>query len=109
MEGYEADDLLGTLAGMGERAGMEVSVVSGDRDLLQLATDHVRIRIPKTKRTGTEIEDYLAADVKERYQVTPKEFIDVKSPDGGYGRQYSGCAGNWRKNSDCADRTVWMH
>ena len=79
MEGYEADDLLGTLAGMGERAGMEVSVVSGDRDLLQLATDHVRIRIPKTKRTGTEIEDYLAADVKERYQVTPKEFIDVKA------------------------------
>ena len=49
------------------------------RDLLQLATEHVRIRIPKTKRTGTEIEDYLAADVKERYQVTPKEFIDVKA------------------------------
>jgi DNA polymerase-1 len=79
LEGYEADDLLGTLAGMGERAGMEVSVVSGDRDLLQLATDHVKIRIPKTRRTGTEIEDYLAADVKERYQVTPKEFIDVKA------------------------------
>jgi DNA polymerase-1 len=79
MAGYEADDVLGTLAGMGERAGMEVSVVSGDRDLLQLATDHVKIRIPKTKRTGTEIEDYLAADVKARYQVTPKEFIDVKA------------------------------
>lgn len=79
MEGYEADDLLGTIAGMGEREGMEVSVVSGDRDLLQLATDHVKIRIPKTKKTGTEIEDYFAADVKERYQVTPKEFIDVKA------------------------------
>jgi DNA polymerase-1 len=77
--GYEADDLLGTLAGMGEQAGMEVSVVSGDRDLLQLATDHVKIRIPKTKKTGTEIEDYLAEDVKARYQVTPKEFIDVKA------------------------------
>lgn len=79
MEGYEADDLLGTLAGMGEKQGMEVSVVSGDRDLLQLATDHVKIRIPKTKKTGTEIEDYYAADVKARYQVTPKEFIDVKA------------------------------
>ena len=78
-EGYEADDLLGTLAREAEEAGMEVSVVSGDRDLLQLATDHVKIRIPKTKRTGTEIEDYYAADVKERYQVTPKEFIDVKA------------------------------
>lgn len=77
--GYEADDLLGTMAHRGEEAGMEVSVVSGDRDLLQLATDHVLIRIPKTKRTGTEIEDYHAADVKERYQVTPLEFIDVKA------------------------------
>ncbi len=79
MEGYEADDLLGTLASKGEKQGMEVSVVSGDRDLLQLATDHVKIRIPKTKKTGTEIEDYYASDVKDRYQVTPKEFIDVKA------------------------------
>ena len=79
MEGYEADDILGTIAGMGEREGMDVSVVSGDRDLLQLATDHVKIRIPKTKKTGTEIEDYLAADVKARYLVTPKAFIDVKA------------------------------
>lgn len=78
-EGYEADDILGTLACMGEQKGMDVSVVSGDRDLLQLATEHVKIRIPKTKKTGTEIEDYLADDVKARYQVTPKEFIDVKA------------------------------
>ena len=81
-EGYEADDLLGTIAGMGERAGMEVAVISGDRDLLQLATDHVMIRIPKTKKTGTEIENYHAADVMERYLVTPKEFIDVKALQG---------------------------
>lgn len=79
MEGYEADDILGTIAEMGEREGMDVSVVSGDRDLLQLATEHVKIRIPKTKKTGTEIEDYLAADVKARYMVTPKEFVDVKA------------------------------
>ncbi len=78
-EGYEADDLLGTLAFLGEREGMDVSVVSGDRDLLQLATKHIKIRIPKTKKTGTEIEDYLEEDVKARYQVTPKEFIDVKA------------------------------
>lgn len=79
MEGYEADDILGTIAGMGEREGMDVSVVSGDRDLLQLATEHIKIRIPKTKKTGTEIENYLAEDVKARYLVTPKEFIDVKA------------------------------
>lgn len=78
-EGYEADDILGTIARLSEEKGMEVSLVSGDRDLLQLASEHIKIRIPKTKRTGTEIEDYYAADVKERYQVTPTEFIDVKA------------------------------
>ena len=56
-EGLEADDLLGTIAKRSEAAGYEVSVVSGDRDLLQLASDHIKIRIPKTRRTGTEIED----------------------------------------------------
>ena len=78
-EGYEADDLLGTIAKQSEAEGLEVSIVSGDRDLLQLASDHIKIRIPKTKRTGTEIEDYLAKDVVEKYQVTPLQFIDVKA------------------------------
>lgn len=78
-EGFEADDILGTIARRSEKAGLIVSLVSGDRDLLQLATERIKIRIPKTKRTGTEIEDYYAADVKEKYQVTPEEFIDVKA------------------------------
>ena len=77
--GLEADDLIGTLSVRCEQEGMEVSVISGDRDLLQLATDHVRIRIPKTKQGRTEVEDYYAADVQARYQVTPKEFIDLKA------------------------------
>ncbi len=77
--GYEADDILGTISRQAEEAGMEVAVISGDRDLLQLATEKVKIRIPKTKRGGTEIEDYLAGDVLKRYQVTPTEFIDVKA------------------------------
>ena len=79
LPGFEADDLLGTISVMGEAQGMEVSIVSGDRDLLQLATEHVQIRIPKTKKTGTEIENYYAKDVVERYSVSPKEFIDVKA------------------------------
>ncbi|MCI9341123.1 MAG: DNA polymerase I [Dorea sp.] len=77
--GLEADDLLGTLSRRCEEQGMEVSVISGDRDLLQLATEHVKIRIPKTKQGRTEVEDYYAKDVRERYQVTPKEFIDLKA------------------------------
>ena len=79
LEGYEADDLLGTIAKRMEKEGMEVSIVSGDRDLLQLATEHIKIRIPKTKRTGTEIEDYNTAQVLEKYQVTPLQIIDLKA------------------------------
>ena len=78
-EGYEADDLLGTMSVLGEEAGFEVKIVSGDRDLLQLATKKVQIRIPKTNRAGTVVEDYYEDDVLEKYQVTPKEFIDVKA------------------------------
>ena len=77
--GLEADDLIGALSNRCENEGMEVTVISGDRDLLQLATEHVKIRIPKTKQGKTEIEDYYAKDVEERYQVTPKEFIDLKA------------------------------
>lgn len=78
-EGYEADDLLGTIAKRAQAQGMLVSIVSGDRDLLQLASEHIKIRIPKTKKTGTEVEDYYAAQVMEKYSVTPEEFIDVKA------------------------------
>lgn len=78
-EGYEADDILGTLAKRAESEGMIVSVVSGDRDLLQLATDNIKIRIPKTKKGTTEIEDYNTAQVVETYGVTPVEFIDMKA------------------------------
>lgn len=76
--GFEADDLLGTLAQKGEQEGMEVSVLSGDRDLLQLVTDHIKVRIPKTKQGGTEIEDYYPKDVVEKYGVTPVQVIDLK-------------------------------
>ena len=78
-EGYEADDLLGTISVLAEEKGMDVSIISGDRDLLQLATEKVKIRIPKTKKGKTEIENYYAKDVLEKYFVTPKEFIDLKA------------------------------
>ena len=78
-EGYEADDILGTLAKRAEAEGMIVSVDSGESDLLQLATDNIKIRIPKTKKGTTEIEDYNTAQVVETYGVTPVEFIDMKA------------------------------
>lgn len=77
-EGYEADDLLGTLAKQGEADDLKVVVVSGDRDLLQITSEKIQVKIPKTKQTGTEIESYYAKDVYEKYEVSPTEFIDVK-------------------------------
>ena len=77
--GFEADDILGTLANKGQAQGIDVSLVSGDRDLLQIATDKIKIRIPKTKGGSTTVEDYYASDVKNTYGVTPLQFIELKA------------------------------
>ena len=77
--GYEADDIIGTIAKRSAAAGIDVSVISGDRDLLQLAEDKIQIRIPKTKKGVTEVENYYPEDVVALYGVTPLEFIDMKA------------------------------
>ena len=77
--GFEADDILGTLAFDAEKNGLDVTIISGDRDLLQLATKRIKISIPKTKKGTTEIENYYWDDVIALYQVNPREFIDVKA------------------------------
>ena len=79
LPGYEADDLLGTVAKRSEEKGMEVLVVSGDRDLLQIVTDHIRVCIPKTKRGTTEYEMYYTKDVQEKYGLLPLQIIELKA------------------------------
>ena len=79
MEGYEADDIIGTIAKRYQSDEVFVSVISGDRDLLQLSDKHIKIRIPKTSKGVTTVHDYLPEDVMNEYGVTPKEFIDVKA------------------------------
>lgn len=79
MAGFEADDILGTVAKETQEKGEEVVVISGDRDLLQLADKKIKIRIPKTSKGVTEIYDYYPEDVKREYGVTPEEFIEVKA------------------------------
>ena len=79
LEGYEADDILGTLARRSEEKGMDVTILSGDRDLLQLATDKVMIRLPRTVRGKTTIEDFHTEQVIEKYQMTPPQIIDLKA------------------------------
>lgn len=76
--GYEADDILGTISKTAQDKGFDVTIVSGDRDLLQLATQKVQIKIPKTKGGQNLTESYFAKDVEEHYGVTPVQFIDMK-------------------------------
>ena len=76
--GYEADDILGTIARKAESEDIKVTLVSGDRDLLQLASETIKISIPKTKKGGTETEKYHTQDVIDKYGVTPAQIIDLK-------------------------------
>ena len=81
-QGYEGDDILGTLSVYGEKQGLEVTVLSGDRDNFQLATDKVTIRIPRTKAGKTEVEDFNREKIIETYGVEPKQLIEVKGLQG---------------------------
>lgn len=76
IEGFEADDLIGTLSCKAEEQGIEVYIVTGDRDALQLASNNIKIVL--TKKGITEKEIYDANRMIEEYGVTPKQFIDVK-------------------------------
>ena len=79
LEGYEADDILGTVAKRMQEEGKEVTIVSGDRDLLQLSDEHIKISLPKTAKGETHIYNYYPKDVEAEWGVTPKEFIDLKA------------------------------
>lgn len=81
-EGYEGDDIIGTLSRYGEKRGLEVIILSGDRDTFQLATDKIKIHIPRTKAGKTETEIFDKEKVKEVYEVDPKQLIDVKGLQG---------------------------
>jgi len=76
--GYEGDDIIGTLARKGEREGLDVTILSGDRDNLQIATDKITIRIPRTKMGKTETDDYTKEKIIEEYGIEPIQLIEVK-------------------------------
>ena len=81
-QGYEGDDILGTLAKYGEKQGLDVTILSGDRDTFQLASDHITIRIPRTKAGKTETENYNRERILEEYGIEPKQLIEVKALQG---------------------------
>lgn len=77
-EGYEADDILGTLAKWGQKEELEVTVLTGDRDSFQLIDKNIRVRIPRTKMGKTETEDYTVEKIEEEYGLEPLDLIEVK-------------------------------
>ena len=77
-EGYEADDILGTLARKGEEEKNNVTIVSGDRDTFQLITQKISVRIPHTKAGKTEVETFGEKEIFEKYGLKPKDLIEVK-------------------------------
>ena len=77
-EGYEADDILGTLAKWAQRKNLEVTILTGDRDSFQLIDEHIKVRIPHTKQGKTETEDFTVEKVMEKYELPPQKLIEVK-------------------------------
>ena len=78
LEGYEADDIIGTLSKKASEEGMQALLLTGDRDYLQLARDNVTVRIPTTKMGNTESTDYTPEVIKEKYGILPEQFIEIK-------------------------------
>jgi len=97
LEGYEGDDLIGTIAKKAQDNNITPVIVSGDKDLLQLATDTLKVRIILTKSHKAETEDYYAVDVLNDEGVTPKEFIDVKALMGDSSDNIPGVSGIGKK------------
>ena len=81
-EGYEADDVLGTLSKRGEKEGVDVIILSGDRDTFQLVSDNITVRIPRTKAGKTEEDDFNKEKVLEVYGLEPIKLIEVKGLQG---------------------------
>ena len=78
LPGYEADDILGTLAKHSEKQGVDTILLTGDRDSFQLASNHITIRIPRTKAGKTEVEDFDRNKILEVYGLEPEQLIEVK-------------------------------
>ena len=77
-EGYEADDIIGTLAKWGQKNNLDVTILTGDRDSFQLIDEHIKVRIPHTVQGKTETEDYTVEKINEKYGLSPKSLIEVK-------------------------------
>lgn len=99
-EGFEADDILGTLAKKCEETGDECIIVTGDRDSLQLVSENVSVRITATKFGKPEVTLYDKDKIFEKYGVTPKQLIDIKAIQGDSSDNIPGVAGIGEKGAN---------
>lgn len=97
--GYEADDIIGTVSKLCDDKGIECYIATGDKDDLQLASDKTKVILTVTKSGYNETIVYDSAAVKERYHVTPEEFIDVKALMGDASDNIPGVAGIGEKTA----------
>lgn len=98
-EGYEADDILGTVSRKAEKKELECTILSGDRDLLQLATDRTKILLPKTKGGKSTMLSYHAQDVIDEYGITPEQVIEIKALEGDSSDNIPGLPGVGQKTA----------
>lgn len=98
-EGYEADDILGTLAKWGQDQKLDVTIVTGDRDSFQLIDKHIKVRIPRTKAGKTETENYNVKKIQQEYGLKPKDLIEIKGLAGDTSDNIPGVSGVGEKTA----------
>ena len=98
-EGYEADDIIGTLAKWGQAQKLEVTILTGDRDSFQLIDNHIKVRIPHTSQGKTETEDFTTEKVLEKYELPPLKLIEVKGLAGDTSDNIPGISGVGEKTA----------
>lgn len=99
MEGFEADDIIGSISLCAENNGLDVIIITGDKDSLQLATEKTRIKMPVTRGGKTETDEYDSNEVFAKYGVTPSQFIDVKGLMGDHSDNIPGVPGIGEKTA----------
>ena len=107
-EGWEADDILGTLAAACEREGSQCLIATGDRDSLQLVSDSTSVRLATTKFGQPQVTLYDVEKIQEEYGVTPRQMIDLKAIQGGFLRLHPRGGGHWPQGRRGAYPEVWQ-
>ena len=107
-QGWEADDILGTLSAQCEKEGAQCLIATGDRDSLQLVSDSTSVRLATTKFGQPQVTLYDVEKIQEEYGVTPRQMIDIKAIQGDSSDCIPGVAGDWTQGRRGADPKVWQ-